>query len=96
MLMIFFFFFHVKNVSTFVDYMNKQHRLMKFISETEQNNTLFLDIYITHQNNQLKASVNRKPTFTSVFTYFESYIDQSYKKSVIFTLLSCCYFICLD
>ena len=77
--------------------MNKQHRCIKFTSEPEQNNTFsFLDINITRQNNQLKTSVYRKPTFSGVYTHYESYIDQSYKKSLIFTLLSCCYSICSD
>ena len=61
--------------------MNKQHRCIKFPSETEQNNTLsFLDINITNQNNQLKVSVHRKPNFSGVFTHYEYYINQSYKK----------------
>ena len=77
--------------------MTKQHRWIKFTSETEQNKTFsFLDINITHQNNQIKASFYRKPTFTGVFTHYESYIDQSYKKLLIFTMLSRCYSICPD
>ena len=37
--------------------MNKQHRCIKFLSETAQNNAFaFLDINKTHQNNQLKTS----------------------------------------
>ena len=77
--------------------MNKQHRFIKFTSETEQNNTFsFVDINITRQNNQLKTSVYKKPTFSGDFTHYESYIDQSYKKSLIFTLLTRCYSICSD
>ena len=77
--------------------MNKQHRCIKLTSETEQNNTFsFLDINISRQNNQLKTSVYRKPTFSGVFTHYESYIDQSYKKSLIFTLLFRCYSLCSD
>ena len=77
--------------------MNKQHRFIKFTSETEQNNTFsFVDINITRQNNQLKTSVYKKSTFSGDFTHYESYIDQSYKKSLIFTLLTRCYSICSD
>ena len=57
---------------------------------------MFLDINITCQNNQLKTSVYRKPTFSGVFTHYESYIDQSYKKLLIFTLLFRCYSLCSD
>ena len=94
---IFVLFSSKEHLQPFVDYMNKQHRCIKLTSETEQNNTFsFLDINITHQNNQLKTSVYRKPTFSGVFTHYESYIDQSYKKSLIFTLLFCCYPLCSD
>ena len=85
------------HLQLFVDYMNKQHRCIKFTSETELNNSFsFLDISITRQNNQFKTSVYRKPTFSGVFTHYESFIDQSYKKSLIYTLLSRCYSICSD
>ena len=94
---IFVLFSSKEHLQPFVDYMNKQHRCIKFTSETEQNNTFsFLDINITRQNNQLKTSVYRKPTFSGVFTHYESYIDQSYKKSLIFTLLFRCYSLCSD
>ena len=71
--------------------MNKQHRSIKFTFKTKQNNFFsFVDINLTHQNNQLNTSVYRKPTSQSdVFTQYGSYIDQSYKKSLIFNLLSC-------
>ena len=56
----------------------------------------FLDINITRQYNQLETSVYRKPTFSGVYTHYESYIDQSYKKSLIFTLLFLCCSLCSD
>ena len=94
---ILFLFASNEHLQSFVDYMNKQHRCIKFTSETEQNNTFsFLDFNISRQNNQLKTSVYRKPTFSGVFGHYGSYIDQSYKKLLIFTLLSRCYSICSD
>ena len=41
-------------------------------------------------------TIYRKPTFSGAFTHHESYIDQSYKKALIFTLLSRYYSICSD
>ena len=77
--------------------MNNQHRCIKFTSKTKENNTFsFFDINITPENSQLKRSVYRKPTFGGVFTHYESYTDQTYKKSLIFTLLSRCYSMCAD
>ena len=94
---IFVLFSSKEHLQPFVDYINKQHRCIKFTSETEQNNTFsFLNINVTHQNKQLKTFVYRKPTFSGVFTRYESYIDRSYQKSLIFTLLSRCYSICSD
>ena len=94
---IFALFSSIEHLQPFADYLNKQHRCIKFTSDTEQNNTFsFLDINITSQNNQLKTSVYRKPTFSGAFTHHQSYTDQSYKKSLIFTLLSRCYSICSD
>ena len=86
---IFVLFSSKEHLQPFVDYMNKQHRCIKFPSETEENNTFsFLNINITRQNNQLKTSLYRKPTFSGIFTHYESYIGQSYKKPLLFTLLS--------
>ena len=85
------------HLQLFLDYMNKQHKCIRFTSEAESNNTFsFLDINITRENKQFKTSIYRKPTFSGLFTHYESYIDPSYKKSLIFTLLSRCYFICSD
>ena len=47
---------------------------------------LFLDIKITRHNQQFKTSVYRKPTFSGVFTHYESYVDQTYKKSLALSI----------
>ena len=43
-----------------------------------------------------RTSVYRKPTFCGVFTHYESYVDQKYKKSLIDILLFHCFLICSD
>ena len=88
-------FFYLKNTSQlFEDYMNKQHKCLKFTAEEENDNSFsFLDIKITHHNQQFKISVYRKSTISDVFMHYESYLDQTYKKSLIDTLLFyCCSF----
>ena len=61
-----------------VDYLNKQQKYLKFISETENRNSFsFLDIKTTRHNQQFKTSVYRKPTFSGVFTPYESYLDKT-------------------
>ena len=76
--------------------MNKQHKCLKFTSETEHDNSfLFLDIEITRHNQQFKTAVYRKSTFSCVFTH-ESYLDQSCKKSLFDILLFRCFSIYSD
>ena len=59
-----------EHLQPFVDYMNKQHKCLKFTSEAENDNSFsFLDIKITHHNQQFKTSVYGKPTFSGVFTH---------------------------
>ena len=75
--------------------MNKQHKCLKLTSEAENDNFfLFLDIKITRHNQQFKTYVYRKPTFSAAFTHYESCLDQTYKKSLIDTLLFRCFSIC--
>ena len=77
---IFVLFSSKEHLQLFVDYMNKQHKCLKFTSEAENDNSFsFLDIKITRHNQQFKTSVYRKPTFSGVFTHYESYVDQTYK-----------------
>ena len=47
----------------------------------------FLDIKIVRENNKFTISVYRKPSFSAVFTSFESFVPNSYKYALIFTLL---------
>ena len=41
------------------------------------NNLSFLDIKIVRENKKFTTSVNRKPTFSGVFTDIESFIPNS-------------------
>ena len=59
-----------------------------------QNSISFLDIKITRENNKFMTSVYRKPTFSGVFTNFESFIPKSYKYNVLFTLLHRAFKLC--
>ena len=55
----------------FKNYLNKQHKNIKFMWKIEENGSLsFLDIAITLENNKFVTSVYRKPAFSGVFTIF--------------------------
>ena len=77
--------------------MNKQHKCLRFTSKAENGNSFsFLDTNITRHNQQFKTSVYRKPTFSRVFSHYEGYVDQTYKKSLTDTLIVGCFSICFD
>ena len=76
------------HVEKFRSYLNKEHKNVKFTSETGENGSLsFIDIKISRKNNKFVTSVYRKPTFCGVFTNFESFIPDTYKRGLIETLL---------
>ena len=84
-----FLFFRTKDhVEKFKNYLNKIHKNITFTSKIEGNGSLsFLDITITCENNKFVTSVYRKPTFSGVFTNFESFIPEMQKRGFIETLL---------
>ena len=72
----------------FKNYLNKQHKNIKFTSENEENGSVsFLDITITPKNNKFVTSVYRQSAFSSAYTNFESFIPDRHKLGLIQTLL---------
>ena len=66
-----------------------KHRNIKFTWEIEGIGLLsLLDIKINRENNKFMTSVYREPTFSGVFTNFESFIPGIYKRGLIETLLT--------
>ena len=77
-----------EHIEKFCLYLNCQHPNIKFTSEIEDNNSIFfLDIKIKRDNIRFLTSVYQKPTFSGVFTNFDSYIPLSYKSGLISSLL---------
>ena len=67
-------FYWKRHIEKFRNYLNRQHKNIRFTSETESENSMsFLDIKISRDNNKFKTSVYRKPTFSGVFTNFGSF-----------------------
>ena len=48
---------------------------------------LFLGVLITRTSNGFKTSVYHKPTFSGVYSNFNSFISEEFKVGLIFTLL---------
>ena len=82
-------------IEKFRAYLNCQYPNIKFTSEIEENNCMsFLDIKIIRELNSFSTSVYRKPTFSGVFTNFDSFIPLSYKTGLIWSLLYRAFSLC--
>ena len=77
-----------EHIEPFLNYLNSQHPSINFTCEVESNKTLpFLVITISRSNGSFITSVYQKPTFTGLFTNFESFLHVIYKKGLIYTIL---------
>ena len=76
------------DINLFKDYLNACHANIKFTTEEEKDNSMpFLDFLFVRENGKFTSSVYRKPTFTGVYTHFQSLIPDEYKIGLISTLL---------
>ena len=72
----------------FLNYMNTRHKSMRFTSELEANGQFsFLDILVTRTNGTFTTSVYRKPTFSGLYTKFDSFIPDAFKFGLVYSLL---------
>ena len=82
------------HVLKFHKYINSRHENMTFTFEIEKNNSLaFLDVLVTREGT-FCTSLYRKPTFSGLYSNFESFMPDSYKKGLIFTLLHRAFVLC--
>ena len=76
------------HVKKFLRYMNSRHDNITFTFETELEDKLpFLDVLVTREGPCLTTSLYRKPTFSGLYTNFNSFISQKYKTGLISCLL---------
>ena len=72
----------------FREYMSSKHQNINFTIKKENVGSLsFLDIKICCENSKFVTSVYRKPTFSGVFTNYESFIPTYQKRGLLHTLL---------
>ena len=65
-------------------YLNTRHPNMPFSFEQEVNGTLsFLDVEVSQQQGEFVTTVYRKPTFSGVYTLFDSFLPTDYKVGMI-------------
>ena len=80
----------------FLKYLNSRHNSIKFTIEFEQAIEIpFLDILVKRcPNNTFTTSVERKKTFTGLYTKWDSFTPRKYKINLIRTLTYRCFRIC--
>ena len=83
------------HVPLFLDYLNQQHANITFTTEMERDGKLpFLYIDISRSKGKFATSVYRKPTFTGLFTNFNSFIPLTYKQNLVSCLIHSIFNLC--
>ena len=68
------------------------HFTMSLTTETEQNNKIsFLDVKVIRQQGKFITSAYQKPTFSGVYSHFDSFLPDTYKAGMIYTLVNRCF-----
>ena len=78
---------HKDEIDDFHNHLNEQHADIQFTREIEEDGKLpFLDCLVSHDNNELRTTVYRKPTYTDRLLDESSYNPTSHKATTIKTL----------
>ena len=86
-----------ESADSFREYMSSKHQNINFTVEKENVSSLsFLDVKICRKNGKFVTSVYIKPTFSGVFTNYESFISTYQKRGLLHTLLHRSFSICCD
>ena len=68
---------------------------MSFTIETEQDNKIsFLNVNVFHEQGKFITGVYRKPSFSGGYTHFDSFLPDTYKIGMNYTLVNKCIGIC--
>ena len=79
----------------FQDLLNSCHINISFSMETEKENELsFLDIEVICEQGEFTTTICQKPTFSGVYSNFESFLPSVYKFGMVYTLVYICFCIC--
>ena len=76
------------HISRLAEYLSSRHRNIKFTYELENDDTLpFLDVNVYRDAGKFSSTVHRKHTFSGVYTNFQSFMPETYKRGLVGTLL---------
>ena len=77
------------------DFLNFGHINMSFSMETEKENKWsFLDVEIILEQYKFTTTIYQKPSFSSLYRSFESFLPSLYKFGIVNTLVYICFLIC--
>ena len=94
---IFVLFNSAEHLKHFYSYLNSCHLNISLTIENEKDNRMsFLHVYIIREKDKFTTSVYRKPTFSGIYTHFDSFLPSSNKIGSLHTLLYRCFRICSD
>ena len=80
------------HLKQFQSYLNFCQVNISFTIETKQNNKIsFLDVNVIREQDNFIASIYQKPTFSDVYTQFDSFLPETYKIGMIYTLVNRCF-----
>ena len=84
-----------EHLKYFQDFLNSSQITLSFSLETEKENKLsFLDVEIICKQGKFTTTIYRKPTFSSVYSNFESFLPSVYKFGMVYTFFYRCFRIC--
>ena len=94
---IFVLFNSAEHLKRFYSYLNSRHPNISFTIENEKDNSMsFLDVNIIREKDKFSPSFHRKPTFSGIYTHFDSFLPSSKKTDLLHTLSYRCFRICSD
>ena len=83
------------DIEKLLDHINSYHPNIIFTVEIEMDDTLpFLDVSVTHDQNNFLTSLYRKNTFTGLYTDFGTFSPNKYKVNLIRVLVYRAFHIC--
>ena len=86
-----------EHLKRFHSYLNSCHLNISFTTKNEKDNRMsFLDVNIIHEKGKFTTSVDRKPTFSGIYTHLDNFLPSSNKIGLLHTLLYRCFRIYSD
>ena len=94
---IFVLFESAEHLPKFHAYLSTCHPNMSFSFEQDVNGKLsFLAVEVSPQQGKFVTTICMKPTFSDVYTHFDSFLPTDYKVGMVYTLSYRCFQICSD